>query len=167
MGYYSDLRDCSFHIPKKNFEPAYIALMNNTEGAGWEKEPENKYKGPDDLIAFLKGDGWEEVYLDEDDPDYGICGLAISQAKSSNLEDKMRVLAPFVEDDSYIEWSGEDGAQYRWMFKNGEMIEEYAIIDYSGSQEILYAILKKKKLLPLLIGIHPSLDEMISAQLGK
>lgn len=30
-------------------------------------------------------------------------------------------LAPFMENGSYLEWHGEDGAQWRWVFQDGEM----------------------------------------------
>lgn len=37
-------------------------------------------------------------------------------------------IAPFVEDGSYIEMSGEDGCLWRWVFENGKCEEIYPTI---------------------------------------
>jgi hypothetical protein len=38
---------------------------------------------------------------------------------------------------------------------------------YADNTAIVVALLKRKKMLPTLIGIHPSLDELISKTLNK
>jgi hypothetical protein len=34
-------------------------------------------------------------------------------------------IAPYVEENSYIEMVGEDGDRWRWVFKNGKCEEKY------------------------------------------
>ena len=40
-------------------------------------------------------------------------------------------IAPYVEDGSYIQMNGEDGAIWRWVFENGKCVEKQATITFN------------------------------------
>lgn len=44
--------------------------------------------------------------------------------------DKLKQIAAYVEDGSYIEVRGEDGAMWRWVFKNQECREICAVVTW-------------------------------------
>ena len=39
--------------------------------------------------------------------------------------DVLNAIAPFVEEESYIEMRGEDDVYFRWVFRNGKVEEIY------------------------------------------
>lgn len=44
-------------------------------------------------------------------------------SKKGDEDILMRTLAPFIAEDSYMEWRGEDGYLYRWEFDGDRMVE--------------------------------------------
>jgi len=54
----------------------------------------------------------------------------ILPAKLWDHDEMCKQIAPYVEDGSYIEMSGEDGAMWRWVFKHGECHEISAVITW-------------------------------------
>lgn len=45
-------------------------------------------------------------------------------------DDELKPLAPYVKNGSYVEMMGEDGARWRWIFKNGKIITKNAKISW-------------------------------------
>lgn len=68
-------------------------------------------------------------YTAELDDDGNIIGVDFIGDKLSYDEEKMfQSIAPYVEDGSYIEMSGEDGARWKWAFNGGKFKEIQAKI---------------------------------------
>lgn len=65
----------------------------------------------------------------EETPDDGL-ELFGYDSKSGAESHFVNAIAPFVNEDSTMEWSGEDGERWRWVFENGEMITEHAVITW-------------------------------------
>jgi hypothetical protein len=64
----------------------------------------------------------------ETDADGNIVNLDFVGEKLRDHEKMCRQIASCVENDSYIEMRGEDGAMWRWVFRNGECHEIEAVI---------------------------------------
>ena len=66
----------------------------------------------------------------ETDLQHGELYIYSYDGKSGNEDEFFKALAPFIPDEQYICWTGEDGAQWRWLFRNGELLHQNAIITY-------------------------------------
>ena len=71
-------------------------------------------------------------------------------------------MAPFIEPDSYIRLRGEDNELWEYRFDGSTCNINYAVNDWDNNTGIVKAILKRKDLLPLLIGINPDLDTKLA-----
>ena len=70
-------------------------------------------------------------YTPETDDEGNVTGLDFRGDKLSYDEGKMFAeIAPYVEDGSYIEMQGEDGAAWRWVFNKGKAREIKATITW-------------------------------------
>jgi hypothetical protein len=68
-------------------------------------------------------------YAPDTDDDGNIIGLEFVGDKVVYDEEKMfQKIAPFVEDGSFIEMRGEDGAMWRWVFSGGTVREVRATV---------------------------------------
>jgi len=93
MGYSAELVRCKFNVKTEHFGKVYKNLEN-------------------------KG------YIPEADDDGNVIDLDFAGDKLAYDEDKMfQKIAPFVEDGSFIEMRGEDGAMWRWVFSDGKVRE--------------------------------------------
>ena len=54
---------------------------------------------------------------------HDIVGLDFAGKKSGDDEALFAAIAPYVTDGSYIQMTGEDGAVWRWVFKDGRVRE--------------------------------------------
>jgi len=156
MGYYIDIVGVNITIPKKNFEPCRQALLKETPG-GWVCLDKT-----DTLGNVLSGWRWDPEY----DSSGNICNLQFNGEKYGDEDILFKAIAPYVKPGSYIRVRGEEGEHWSWDF-NGKTCEENgADIDWHDNTGIVENILKRKDLLPLLLNIHPKLDEKI-AQICK
>lgn len=145
MGYFVQITDSNFVLPKENYEAAYKALCdlnqhddlkggkrytNDGSLCGNDPRPEGLDYHPARWFAWMLPDypkhlkslqevlkelGFELLENDE-----GIYGLAYHD-KVGDEEVFLEELAPFVKDGSYICWEGEDGTILHQLFKNGKM----------------------------------------------
>lgn len=53
-----------------------------------------------------------------------INGVEFLGEKLGDDDTLWKALAPFIENESYLEYSGEDGAMWRWSFINGQFREQ-------------------------------------------
>ena len=68
-------------------------------------------------------------YVPITDNDGNVTDLDFAGDKLAYDEDEMfEKIAPYVDDGSFIEMSGEDGAQWRWVFSGGKVREVKAKI---------------------------------------
>src|SRR5574343_585612 len=114
MGYYISQDDQSFTILNKNIPLALKALRK------YGSVPEDNDKNDEEAFYSIMSDYCWETEIDENGNVVKIdfCG--------ENLWDDFKIfqtIAPYVENDSFIEMHGEDGRLWRWFFKNGECKE--------------------------------------------
>ena len=152
MGYYMSQRNADFCIEKKNI-PACFKVIKEMNKGDWVKNIKECENIKDVFDAWR----WEIMF----DETGNINDILFQGEKLGDDEVFFQTIAPYVKDGSHIEMSGEEDAIWQWLFNNGKFEEKYANLDWDESGEILKKILEKKELLPLLIGIHPSLDEKI------
>ena len=128
MGYYMEQRDSDFTIKQENIQKAWDALIKLFE------TKKRHYSWVDTrsvLEASSFRDAMEEarwvIYYDNNRED--VCGILFNGEKYGGDEIIiLGAIAPYVEDGSYIEMSGEDGAIWRWVFNDGDIEEKNAKI---------------------------------------
>ncbi len=69
-------------------------------------------------------------WIIELDKDRNIVDLYFNAEKYGDDEQLMRVIAPFVKSNSFIEILGEDGNRWRWVFDNGVLKTLNAVITW-------------------------------------
>jgi hypothetical protein len=111
---------------------AALELCNHPEmmrGGSWRGETRlsacfswvdmDKFKAAENLVKAIKCWGWEPSV----DAEGNITGINFAREKSGQENLLFDAIAPFVQDGSYIEMSGEDDVMWRWVFKGGECHE--------------------------------------------
>lgn len=111
MGYSINCVDSDIFIPAKDVQIALTAL---NEGMA----PEIKY-------GSLCAGRW----MFELDEKNNVVEINFDGEKGRD-DDELKPLAPYVKDGSYVEMMGEDGARWRWIFKNGKIITKDAKISW-------------------------------------
>lgn len=109
MSYYMKQRESQFFIQKDNYKNFYNSIVNVY----------NRIKtSPDEILCDL----WRwDVFLDE----FGnINDINFAGNKMWDDELFFQEIAPFVENNSYIEMEGSDGVIWRWVFNNGEVYKK-------------------------------------------
>lgn len=59
-----------------------------------------------------------------------ICDIRFIGGKLGDDKSLFEAIAPYVEDESYIEMCGKDGTRWRWYFKNKKVYEQIAKMSY-------------------------------------
>lgn len=57
-----------------------------------------------------------------------LCNVSWNGEKMGQEDLFFEAIAPWIEDDSFIEWRGEDNEMWRWLFKDGTMVIQKPII---------------------------------------
>ena len=180
MGYCMNQREASFKIKKENVEPCLKSLKKLAAQAGKKGSGGtyaniliNRANGKHTLnFSWVDTERFAEVKTLKDaigewqwdiemQKDGSVDGIYFSGDKSGDDIQLFEAIAPYVESGSYIEMSGEDGTIWRWKFEEGKCTENEATLDWEDNIDIVDALLKEKKILPTLLGIHPSLDRRI------
>jgi len=157
MGYYVSLKQSSASIPKSKEQEALAALhaLNERDdlksGGAWKPDgtkqrtwfawmPEN-LKELTTLKDFLECVGFEVAYNSPQDQ-YNIIGY---ESKTGAEKVFIWALTPFIRQTDVtelapanMEWQGEDGSQWVWIFKDGKMIEEEGMIRWENPREVSY-----------------------------
>lgn len=125
MGYYVDLVDADFIIPEREDVLAalrempikYEALMRggSSNGEKWFSWMNNE--------EIEKAESARSIFdaLGFDCVDYGnnTFGLVGYNSKTGQEDLFLAVVAPFVKDESYTQWRGEDGELWRYTVSRG------------------------------------------------
>lgn len=123
MGYYMDQRETKFKFKNgtdKEILSAIKNVVNEGKVSSWvDKNVVNKSTTFEDAIGECR---WEYYKIDET--------LWFEGEKLGDDYNLFCAVAPFVEDGSYIEMSGEDGCLWRWVFENGKCKEIYPTITW-------------------------------------
>ena len=149
MGYCMTQRDSMFTIKKENKEAALEAIKElakpekmegKASGGRWScgsngKREEIFYSWVT-TSDFLNASCLEDAIrawrwcLESDNDSGDVIGIYFEGEKLGNDEILFDAIAPFVEEGSFLEMSGEDGALWRWSFDGKEMEEKYANINW-------------------------------------
>ena len=121
MGYYMTQRETKFKFKDGKDEEILNAIkdaVNKGNVTSWVDEiTVNNSDIFQDALAECR---WE-YYKDD---------LWFEGEKLGSDYELFCAVAPFVEDGSYIEMSGEDGCLWRWVFENGKCMEVYPTITW-------------------------------------
>ena len=109
MGYYIQQRATQMRIKAENFSNV-VEAINNYSTTGSVLYHFTGIEEAMDYIGFA---------IDIDDKTGDIINIEYINEKIGNLAEALKYIAPFVEDGCYIEFGGEDGALWRYMFSNG------------------------------------------------
>jgi hypothetical protein len=165
MGYCINQTEQKFTIEKKNIQPAWNALKDF-----FTKKGDLSWVNASQVLkATFFEDALSECRwgIRTDATSGDICDIYFEGEKLGEDEKILNAIAPYVERGSFIGMSGEDNLQWRWVFDGQTCTELDADIDYVGYRDMVLAILKQKKILPTLIGIHPGLDAKIHEAMSK
>ena len=126
MGYYVDMIKDKFYIKKENEQKVIDAIKEavaNGRIHSWviKKDVEKSDNLQDTFLACR----WDIEKLTNN---HGYGNLYFDGEKLGDDYEFFRTIAPYVEDDSYIEMRGEDGDMWRWVFEKGECKEIYPTI---------------------------------------
>ena len=140
MGYYAEQMGASFQI-KKDRQPFALAALRAMN------EKKELFLDGDHITSLedaLSSCGYDVEVADEafswpsGSVDLGdIHHIQFNAQKYRDDEFVFAALAPYVEDGSYIEFRGEDGAMWRFQFKEGKLFVQDAVITWQDSTEFV------------------------------
>jgi len=132
MGYYYEIIYSDFNLPKKKFKCAFHRIKN--------KLLENKhYKNsvtqddPQTLEELLENWGWAGV-IGTDGEMYDLYHLDGDKKYREYDTEIIQGLSKYVTTDSQIQCRGEDGAIWRWYFKDQNVIEQQGKIVFDDPE---------------------------------
>lgn len=147
MGYYIECSDGGITLPLRNADFACEALKK------WlcrqEREDWNCYQSIEDIAAEFD----LIARFDETKREYVICNDA---EKLWNQQEFLEVIAEFCNEDSYIEIVGECGEFWRWVIKDGKLLEVIPSIDWNPNALVADNVNDAKR---LILDIYHKDDE--------
>jgi hypothetical protein len=148
MGYYIQIKQSSFAIHKDNLSRFFDlvgemmsdnAVAANGNGGSYANGSKTRswYAWVDtnavrdavadrDIVQVFEEWGYELDEINEGDDGVRHYRLDIrdGEAKIGDEEKFFAAIAPVVEDGSLLDVSGEDGAEWRWMWENGKFFSQ-------------------------------------------
>ena len=109
MGYYVQQRATQMRIKAENFSNV-VEAINNYSTTGSVLSHFTGIEEAMDYIGFA---------IDIDDKTGDIINIEYINEKIGNLAEALKYIAPFVEGGCYIEFAGQDGDLWRYVFSNG------------------------------------------------
>ena len=114
MGYYISMEESKFLIPNENVNSAMQAIKNAFKGknkVNWVYEED--VKRAHEFSKLMEVCYWDIEY----DEDGNVELINFNGEKFGEyIEFVLGAIAPYVEAGSYIEFSGEDGSRWRYIF---------------------------------------------------
>jgi len=137
MSYEIKQKDASFAIRREDYPAACKALRRFLEHKCYAEYVEHENV----ICACKDGDLAKALFYcrwkcSEDES--GITEIEFNQSKLGNDYEIFCAISKFVQDGSYIVVEGEDKNRFRWMFKNGQCIEENGRFFYESDSQ--YAV---------------------------
>ena len=149
MGYYVTITNSNAVIPSCNIDMAYNAVMalNSRDelkrGGSWpgsnEPKPEGMEYHPHKWFSWMPANLRELKTLPEvldalgfgyHVEDGGDLLIESYDNKTGQEDIFFQALAMYLHPSSVIEWRGEDGLQYRWVFKNSVMRVQETVVSW-------------------------------------
>jgi hypothetical protein len=149
-------------MKKENVEAAFTAvktlIIEKKYGQYYDSDWYKRLEEVDNIDTLLEVCGWETEV-----ENYDIVGLRFD-GENYNSDDIILfiALAPYIEAGSYIQIETSDFQKFEWYFDGYTVVRKEGMVDFDSNIEIVEALLKDKKLLPQLLGIHPELDKRIA-----
>lgn len=160
MSVYIDNCQGNFNIKKENipgaFEAAKKLVQSGEYAVHWDDKWHTSLENSKDFIEFLETTSWEV-----DESDGNITAVRAGENYDSDDFILFKAIAPFVEANSYIDIETSDFQKFEWFFDGYTCIRKEGTVDYDSNIEIVEALLKNRKELPTLLGVHPELDKRI------
>jgi len=145
VGYYVNTVNHNILLRKQDMDKAYKAMCDLNQrddlksGGTWggdgvsakDPRPEGLHYHPSKWFSWMDANypdkckdfnsilvelGFETTY----DDDGNLVGVHYDN-KIGSEQHFFHAIAPYMADGSYIDWQGEDGAFWRWGFRNGKM----------------------------------------------
>lgn len=128
MGYCIDQVDNEFYIKAQDLQSCATAILNAFRGkvqVGWIRaEDINEHMS---FIELAEEFRWDLSVNDDGDVyDISFTGEKIGE----DIDLFLNSIAPYVLSESYISFSGEDGANWRYFFTGGKMVEQSGTVMY-------------------------------------
>lgn len=138
MGYCMSQRGGDFAIPVKSHKQALESLksiMANTSDMSGSSGGVRHFgfcNGADAANWSNLAQAMEEMrWCPKQDADYNIVGLEFQGEKMGDDIKIFEAIAEFVKEGSFIEMHGEDGDQWRWVFRENKVMEIKADVSWS------------------------------------
>lgn len=120
MGYRMSVMECNFALKKENHADALEAIkslagketIHDSSGGHFSWVDTKDFLDARHIENALEAWRWEAEF----DPDGNINRLCFVGEKLGDCELVFNAIAPYVEENSYIQMLGEDGFQWRWVF---------------------------------------------------
>lgn len=144
MGYYVQMTDADFTIPERADVLAAIHDMDTRLHAIKRGGSSNGDKWfswmPQDLTQF------ESVRAVFEDLGFECSAVGEEAFRLDAYDNKtgqedlfLAVVAPFVADDSYTEWQGEDGVCFRYEVRQGRLMQMSEVREWTAPEPYTYA----------------------------
>ncbi|SLH40576.1 hypothetical protein [Mycobacteroides abscessus] len=117
MGYFVSIEDSDFLIREENCEAAYQALVAN--GLQTPLDNHHAWVSPSILVDALSAYGFEV----EDRSPAGV-RIRWFNGKTNDEHSVVLALAPYVAEESFLEWRGEDGSMWRDVVRGSKLYSE-------------------------------------------
>jgi hypothetical protein len=147
MGYNVNLIGSNFVIPKDRLEDAFEAMkaLNQRDdlkgGGAYGPLPDGTYGTIEKFFSWMPADYdktmtsaaqiLKELGFDLSERDDGSISIEGYDSKIGDENHFIEAIAPFVEDGSYLEWEGEDGAHWRILVREGRAVAQTGHIEYT------------------------------------
>ena len=131
MGYCINLTDCEFGILKDNKEKALQAIKELMGKVGELRQGGDfAWVSTGDVLASCSFEGAMECwrYPAESDDNGDIAYIQFDGEKLGEEHLMFQAIAPYVVAGSYLQFQGEDGSIWRWIFDGEKMIDKAATI---------------------------------------
>lgn len=128
MGFSIRQMDSKFSIPRIHHKEALAAIKALFAGG---RDQRYVKSGDEDRWTTLADALEDYSWCPKMDGDYNIVDIDFHGEKMGAEERMFEAIAPFVQDGSYIEMTGDEGAHWRWVFTDGKMKEVNAVLPWS------------------------------------
>lgn len=148
MGYYVSMRDSNFSIPESDevlqvLKDANWKYQNYKNGGSFGRGESTRWfswmPSDYDQVVTSVAEVFELLGF-EVDKTLTHCTLMNYDSKIGQEDLFLALVAPFVEEGSWIEWQGEDGASWRHEVVNGRLHVRDAYIQYGDPKPYLMAV---------------------------
>jgi hypothetical protein len=174
MGYYIYTTESDFRIKKEDFGKAFdraceLNRHDELKGGGtfardgvrerwFSWVTPNYHETCSTFAEVLTEFRLEPMYQDGDIVELNF------ESKIGDEDVLLAYIAPFVQDGSYIEWQGEDGDRWRYVFRGGVMYVSHAKVTFPEEDEfskVDYRVVDDK-VVPYIITFDPKTDSFVS-----